>query len=55
MKKKRKEDFEKVSTKSCPSCGNRALLRLSSLNLKLCTDCNTKIPWYKEETEEDFI
>lgn len=54
MKEKRKEDFEKVSTKSCPSCGNEALLRLPSLNLKICPDCNTKIPWYREEKEPLF-
>jgi ribosomal protein L37AE/L43A len=46
---------EKQSTKQCPKCGNTMLLRLTSLNLKICTDCNIRIPWYLEEGQESVL
>ena len=40
-----------TSTKQCPKCGNTNLLRFTTFNYKICTDCNTKIPWYREKEE----
>lgn len=42
---------EKVSTKSCPVCGNTYLLLFNTLNLKSCPDCFLDIPWYKETNQ----
>ena len=36
------------STKGCYNCGNTYLLCLRTLNLKICTDCDTTIPWFLE-------
>lgn len=43
------------STKICPNCRSRELTRLFSHNLKLCTVCNTKIVWEREEGQEPLI
>ncbi len=42
---------EKVSTKSCPVCGNTNLLLFNTLNLKSCPDCFLDIPWYREANQ----
>ena len=42
---------EKISTKQCPKCGNTYLLRFTAFNYKICSDCDTKIPWYREKEE----
>jgi len=46
---------EKVTTKVCPNCGNVHLILLTSLNLKICADCQTEIPWYLEEKQKPLI
>ena len=43
-----KPDAKKQSTKQYPNCGNENLLLLRSLNQKICTVCDTKIPWFLE-------
>lgn len=40
---------EKVTTTKCPQCGNKDLVRLGTMNLKVCTDCQLDIPWYVEQ------
>lgn len=36
---------KKTTTKKCPNCGNTELARMSSLNLKKCTDCGKWLKW----------
>jgi uncharacterized protein (DUF983 family) len=43
-----------VTTKQCPVCGNRDLVRLSTHNIKICPDCRIDIPWHREEGEPPF-
>jgi hypothetical protein len=31
------------------------LILLSTLNLKLCSDCRTEIPWYLEEKQKPLL
>lgn len=45
----------KQSTKQCPKCKNTQLLLLRTLNLKICTDCGIKIPWYLEDKQKTLI
>ncbi|WP_313453248.1 hypothetical protein [Stutzerimonas nitrititolerans] len=33
-----------MSSKACV-CGNTRLVKLTSQNLKICTDCKREIPW----------
>lgn len=40
------------STKSCPKCGNTELVRLTTYNEKICTDCQIAIQWELEEGQE---
>lgn len=37
------------STKQCPKCGNDDLVKLSSLNMKVCNVCHTEIKWSLDE------
>ena len=46
---------EKETTKECPNCGNTHLILLTSLQLKLCTDCRTEIPWYLDEGQKPLL
>jgi hypothetical protein len=52
---------EKESTKSCPNCDDTRLVCIATQQHKLCTNCfdeegrPTKIPWFKEEGETDYI
>lgn len=39
----------KQTTKECHKCGNTLLAKMSSINLKFCTDCGTWINWYLDE------
>ena len=43
-----KKESARVSTRTCPNCGNTSLLKFNTLNLKSCSDCFIDIPWYKE-------
>lgn len=48
--------MKKQSTKWCPDCGNTYLILLTSLNLKLCTDCGKgDIEWYLEEGQKSLL
>jgi hypothetical protein len=49
-----KEAVKKETTKSCPSCGNTMLLKLATLNRKVCVDHEqyVVIPWFIEEGQE---
>lgn len=42
---------DKQTTKECPECGNTNLAKIATHDIKYCSDCNTEIPWYKEEGE----
>ena len=46
---------ENSSTKTCPNCGNDKLLLLMSLQLKICTDCDTKITWKLDKGQKTLI
>jgi ssDNA-binding Zn-finger/Zn-ribbon topoisomerase 1 len=52
---------KKVTTKECPNCGNTQLIHISTQNFKLCSNCfdaegnPTRIPWFKEEHQPDYI
>lgn len=41
-----------ISSSSCPNCGNTALAKKRTENLKHCTDCNTVIPWPLDEGQK---
>jgi hypothetical protein len=44
-----------MTTKICPNCSNRDLVRLSTLNLKFCPDCHTWIPWKLSEGQQPIV
>lgn len=50
-----------MTTKLCPKCGDTDLVCIATQELKLCTNCfdeeglPTKIPWFKEEGEDDYL
>ena len=52
---------KKDTTKKCPKCGDTHLVCIATQNMKICTNCfddkgrPTKIPWFKEEGESDYI
>jgi endogenous inhibitor of DNA gyrase (YacG/DUF329 family) len=46
---------ERQTTKICPKCGNDKLVLLTSLQLKICPDCNTQIPWYLDEGQKPLF
>lgn len=46
--------LDEPTTKECPECGNLNLVLISTQNLKVCTDCNTEIPWTKDEGQSDY-
>lgn len=35
--------------KRCPECFGKCLIRLPSMNAKLCADCHAEIPWHLSE------
>lgn len=37
--------MSKITTKQCPHCGNRNLVLIRTQSVKICSDCNTTIPW----------
>jgi len=47
--------MSKITTKECPNCGNTHLILLSTLNLKLCSDCQTEIPWYLDKGQKPLL
>lgn len=49
------KEVTKVTTKVCPRCANTNLLLLSTLNKKICTDCDTIIPWYLEDGQRFLL
>lgn len=48
-------DEVKETTKICPKCGNTMLLRLMTLNKKICTDCDTTIKWTLEKNQKPLL
>lgn len=45
----------KQTTKICPNCGSTALALFTSMNMKLCVDCYTELPWYLDEGQQPLI
>lgn len=43
------------TTKKCPECGNTALARFSSMNLKYCPDCYCWMVWKLEPGQKPLI
>lgn len=49
------------STKQCPKCGSNELVCIATQNTKICTNCfddkgsPTKIPWFKDEGQDNYI
>ena len=43
---------DKQTTKVCPSCGNKHLALLTTLNKKYCVDCGTWLDWYLEPKQK---
>lgn len=39
------------STKYCPNCGSTQLMKLSTMNMKVCYDCGEKFKWERHEDE----
>lgn len=42
---------QKVSTKSCPKCGD-TMVELSSVDEKICASCATVVKWELEEGQK---
>lgn len=40
------------TTKSCPDCGNKNLVKLSSYAVKICVECNKTITWYLDKGQK---
>ncbi len=51
----RPSNIPEGSTKYCPNCNNTHLLLLQTLNKKICTDCNTEIPWNLDDNQKPLI
>lgn len=47
--------FKVNSTKKCPICGNKDLLRFTSLNEKICTDCEIHLEWKLEKDQKSIF
>jgi len=45
----------KVSTKTCPQCGNNRLMLLYSQKKKICYECSEVIPWELEEGQKSIL
>jgi ribosomal protein L37AE/L43A len=45
----------KTTTKECPECKTTNLLKLPSMNIKICVDCHITIPWYLEDQQQPLI
>jgi hypothetical protein len=43
------------STKYCPKCHNTHLLLLQTFNKKICTDCDTVIPWFLDKKQKPLL
>jgi hypothetical protein len=43
------------TTKVCPTCLNIDLLLLETNNLKICPDCNTRVPWRLEKGQKSRL
>ena len=43
------------STKRCPKCRSAALILLYSVNLKICSECMTEIPWTLDEGQKSML
>jgi len=43
------------TTKYCPNCHNTKLLLLQTFNKKICTDCNTEIPWFLDKKQKPLL
>jgi hypothetical protein len=43
------------TTKVCPTCLNIDLLLLETNNLKICPDCNTRVPWKLESGQKSRL
>ena len=46
---------EKQSTTICPYCGCTELVKLTSTNEKLCSDCRQSLPWYLEDGQMPLL
>ena len=46
---------EKQTAKKCPKCNNTFLILIRTQNMKICSDCDTIIPWYLEKDQEPLI
>lgn len=40
---------------TCPSCGNTNLVRLSSHQIMICTDCDLDIPWLLKDGKKPTV
>jgi RNA polymerase subunit RPABC4/transcription elongation factor Spt4 len=47
--------FPEGSTKQCPNCFNTHLLTFSTLNKKVCTDCDTVIEWKLDKNQKPIL
>jgi hypothetical protein len=43
------------STKHCWNCGSSDLVKLYSESLKICSECNTKIPWALDDGQKPLL
>ena len=54
-RKKLIQDASTNSSKSCPDCGTEGLVLLSSVDLKMCPDCNIGIEWDLTEGQSSTL
>lgn len=42
-------------TPACQQCGNREVVRLSTLRMVICPDCKTETPWPLKDGQPPLI
>lgn len=43
------------STKQCPDCGSKRLIKLISMNKKICNNCNKEIEWKLDKYQKPMF
>ena len=49
------EPVTKQTTKVCPKCGSKELIKYYSTNLKQCSVCHTTIPWVLDKGQKPLF
>lgn len=44
-----------MTTKICPKCGSKYLVRIATQYLKICNECGHKIEWLLDKGQQPLI